>query len=107
MIIANGTIEPKIKTGGGIDPETGHPRRPEASWGDPVPCQFVPGAHDKLGMTKDGERFTLAAYVIFIEEQPFHAGQIRLKGRGGTVIGEFSVRQIEPLDAVCEVRITV
>ncbi len=107
MIIANGTIEPKVKTGGGLDPETGYPVRPEASWGDPIPCQFVPVTHDKLGTTKGGEHFTEAAYTILIEEQPFHAEQVRLTGRGGTVVGEFSVRRIEPLDAVCEVRITV
>lgn len=107
MIIANGTIEPKVKTGGGIDPATGYPVKPEVSWGDPIPCQFVPNTHNKLGTTKDGEHFTVATYVIYIEEQPFHAEQIRLTGRGGTVIGEFSVKQIEPLDAVCEVLIIV
>lgn len=106
MIIANGHIECKHKTGGGIDPETHYPVIPEVSWGEPIPCQYIPNRHDKLGVS-NGEHFTVATYTILIEEQPFTAEQIRLTDRSGVVLGEFSVRQIEPLDAVCEVRITV
>ena len=106
MIIANGTIRVKVKTGGGIDPVTRFPVMPEVSWGEPIPCQYIPNRHDKLGVAS-GEHFTVATYTILIEEQPFTAEQIRLSDRDGVVLGEFSVRQIEPLDAVCQVRITV
>ena len=40
MIIANGTIETKIKTGGGIDPDTDYPIAPSVSWGNPIECQY-------------------------------------------------------------------
>ena len=51
----------------------------------------------------------MAQYTILIEQQPtsFTAEQIRLKDNGGNVVGEYSVIAIEPLEAVCEIRITV
>ena len=107
MIIANGHIECKHKTGGGIDPVTRFPVRPEVTWGDPIPCQYIPIRHDFIAVSPQGENYTLATYTILIEERPFSAETIRLTDRCGKVLGEFSVRQIEPLEAVCEVRITV
>lgn len=107
MIIQNGTIEIKAKTGGGIDPETGHPVKPvNVSWGDPIPCQYSANKYNKLGKY-DGEHFTVAQYSVLIEEQPFDAEQVRLKNRDGKVLGEFSVIEIEPLEAVCEIRILI
>lgn len=107
MIIANGHIECKVKTGGGIDPVTRFPAETEVSWGEPIPCQYVPARHDAMAVSRQGDSYTLAAYTILIEEQPFTAERIRLTDRQDVVLGEFSVRQTEPLDAVCEVRITV
>lgn len=108
MIIENGTIELKQKTsGGGIDPKTGYPVKPASvSWSDPIPCQYSANKYDNLGRV-NGEHFTTAEYTILIEEQPFDTEQIRLKDRTGKVIGEFSVIQVEPLEAVCELRILV
>lgn len=107
MIIANGTIELKQKTGGGIDPETGYPvRSSSVSWGDPIPCQYSANKYSNLGRV-NGEHFTKAEYSVLIEEQPFNAEQLRLKNRAGEVIGEFSVIQVEPLEAVCELRILI
>ena len=93
MIIPNGTIEVKQKTCGGIDPETGYARRSsDVVWSDPIPCQTLT---------------TSASYSVLIDEQPFDGEQVRLKDSQGKVIGEFSIIQIEPLDAVCEIRIWI
>lgn len=107
MIIQNGTIEVKRKTGGGIDPETGYPQKPgSVAWGDPIPCQYSANKRNNLGRV-NGEHFIVAQYEILIEQQPFAAEQVRLIDRAGCIIGEFSVMQVEPLDAVCELRIWV
>lgn len=109
MIIENGTIEPKLKTVGqpAIDPSTGHAVRPtDEGWGDPIPCQYVPVTYNQLRRV-NGEPATEAKYQVFIEEQPFDAEQLRLKDCSGSVVGEFSVIQLEPLAAVCELRIWI
>ena len=107
MIIENGTIEVKVKTATGIDPETGHPRKPsEAAWSDPIPCQWLPNRHDKRGRV-NGEHFTIASYEVLIEEQPFEAEQVRLKDRAGKSLGDYSIISVEPLEAVCELRILI
>lgn len=107
MIIQNGTIEIKRKTGGGIAPETGYPQKPgTVVWGDPIPCQYSANKYNQLGRV-NGEHFTTAQYSVLIDEQPFTAEQVRLKDRAGNVVGEFSVIWIEPLEAVCELRILI
>lgn len=109
MIIANGTIEIKKKAAQGIDPKTGYPIVPSgATWGQPIECQFSANKYDYLGKS-NGEHFTVASYSILIEEQPLgEFEQIRLTDSvTGKILGEFSVIQIEPLQAVCELRITV
>lgn len=107
MIIQNGTIEFKTKTGGGIDPETGYPVKPSSvSWGDPVPCQYKAKKFNQLSILK-GEHITVASYEILIEEQPLTSEQLRLLDLSGKEIGTFSIIQAEHLEAVCEVRILV
>lgn len=106
MIIANGHIETKIKTGGGIDPDTGYPVAPIVTWGNSIPCQFRANSYSNKGRT-NGEAFTIASYEILIDEQPYEAEQLRLLNDSGKVLGEFSVIEVEPLPAVCQVRILV
>lgn len=107
MIIQNGTIEFKTKTGGGINPETGYPVKPSSElWGEPVPCQFRATKYNQLSIIK-GEHVTLASYEILIEAQPVTSEQLRLRDLSGNEVGTFSVIQAEPLEAVCEVRILV
>ena len=107
MIIENGKIEPKCKSGGGIDPNTGYAIKPTATWGNPIPCQYFANALNKLAETMQGSNYTAQSYTILIEQQPFSAEQIRLTDRNGNVVGEFSIIQAEPLDAVCQIRIIV
>lgn len=107
MIIANGTIETKSKTAGGIDPATGFAIPPtQVAWSEPIACQYTANKYNNLGKS-NGEHFTVASYSVLIEEQPFSAEQVRLKDRDGNVLGEFSVMQVEPLEAVCELRLLI
>jgi hypothetical protein len=107
MIIQNGTLQIKQKQAGGIDHETGHPIRSSvASYGEPIPCQYIVNTYNALGLSQ-GEHATLASYQVLIDEQPFTAEQLRLTDRTGKVIGDFSVIWIEPLEAVCEIRIWI
>lgn len=107
MIIENGTIETKRKFVGRIDLKTGYPEKPtDVSWSAPIPCQYSANKYSNLGRV-NGEHFKTAEYSVLIEEQPFDAEQIRLKDLSGAVVGEFSIIQIEPLPAVCEIRILI
>ena len=108
MIIENGTIELKQKTSGdGIDPTTGYPQKPASvGWGTPIPCQYMANKYNNLGRV-NGEHFKTAEYSVLIDEQPFDAEQLRLKDCKGNVVGEFSIIQVEPLEAVCEIRILI
>lgn len=106
MIIANGTIQAKIKTGGGIDDDTGYPIPAEVSWGDPIPCQFRANTYSNRGKA-NGEAFTIASYEILIDEQPYDAEMLVLQDESGKSLGEFSVIDIKPLAAVCQVKILV
>lgn len=106
MIITNGTIQAKIKTGGGIDPETDYPIPPTVSWGELIPCQFRANNYSNRGKA-NGEAFTIASYEILIEEQPYDAEMLVLRDDTGKTLGEFSVIEIEPLPAVCQLRILV
>lgn len=106
MIIANGTIETKIKTGGGIDPYTDYPIAPSVSWGNPIECQYRANKYSNKGKA-NGEAFTIASYEILIDEQPYNAEMLRLRDISGKILGEFSVIEVEPLQGVCQIRILV
>lgn len=106
MIIANGTIEPKIKTGGGVDRETGHPIASTSSFGTPIPCQIIANQYNALALSL-GEHVTLASYQVLIDQQEFSAEQVRMKDETGKVIGEFSIKHIEPLKAVYQIRLWI
>lgn len=106
MIIQNGTVEFKVKTAGGIDPETGYPVDATAEWGDPIPCQWLPSNSNLLARML-GERFEQAAYEVLLEEQPLpDSEQVRLTDADGESLGEFSLRSHpERLEAVGQIRL--
>lgn len=107
MIIQNGTIEVQTTTQGGLDATTGFPKNPTVAWGSPVPCQYSPIKHNALARS-NGEPVTQKSYSILIETvQNFAADRLRIKDRGGNLVGEFSVTSIEPLETVEQIRITV
>lgn len=106
MIIPNGHLAVKRKTTPGIDPETGHPVRSSGEYVGAIPCQYTAVHYNALGMTH-GEHFTPSAYTVLIDEQPFDGEQVRLTDRNGRRVGDFSVQRIEPLEAVCQIRLWI
>ena len=108
MIIPNGTIQIKRKTsGGGIDPETGYAKHPASvDWSSPIPCQYVVNKYNALSVSAN-EHITAASYQVLIDEQPFDGAQVRLIGREDNVLGVFSIIWIEPLEAVCQIRVWI
>lgn len=89
-----------------MNPETGYPDKPTEAWGEPIPCQYQANNNSLKGR-KNGEAYRIASYEILIDEQPYGAEQLRLRDDNGKVIGEFSVIDIKPLAAVCQVKILV
>ncbi|MGL5913930.1 MAG: hypothetical protein ACRCZB_07165 [Bacteroidales bacterium] len=106
MIIANGAIQQKYKTGGGLNPETGYPNKPSVEWGEPIPCQYRANKYNNKGKV-NGESFTVASYEILIEEQPYFSERLRLLNANNELVGEYTVIEKEPLDGVCQIRILV
>lgn len=109
MIIANGTIEIKRKSGGGIDTATGLPLPVLEEWGVPVECQYYHNRMDLLARTRAGESYSDIGWIIIVE-QPWSMGdseEIRLRDHAGQVVGTYALRLAEPLDAVQQVRLVV
>jgi hypothetical protein len=109
MIIENGTIQFKAKTVTvAIDPATGYPVKPSGvSWSAPIPCQYTPNSYSNLGRV-NGEHFTSASYTVLVDEQALpDSEQLKLADCNGKELGTFSVISIEPLTAVCEIKILV
>lgn len=111
MIIANGTIEFKDKVqAGGIDETTGYPVKGETAYEPPIPCQYLAVSLNLQAQTSaGGEHFTKVSWTIYIDMQPLpnKGEQIRLRDHKGNVVGEYSITQVEPLEAVDEIRIYV
>lgn len=109
MIIPNGTIEFITNTPGGLD-QNGYPVKSAKTYGPVVPCQYQANNRNTIGKS-NGEAFIKASYSILIEWLDFKKDGktelLRLKSRSGNEIGEFTVLDIEPLDAVCQLRILV
>lgn len=108
MIIQNGNIEFKNKTAGGIDPTTGYPQKPSASWGEMIPCQYVP-KQINLQTRSGGNAKVTSSYEVYLTMPlPVEATeQIRLTDMSGNVVGEYSLIAMQELVAVQEIKITV
>lgn len=103
MIIENGTISIKTKTGGGL--MNGNPVRPSETWSEPIPCNITTNQHNNKGKA-NGNSFEIASYEVLIEAQTFEAERVKLV-RDGKDLGEFSVQDITPLYPVGAIKITV
>lgn len=56
----------------------------------------------------NGEHYIKATYQILIDQgNEISAEQIRLKTEDGVLLGEFSIKQKEDLQAVCQIRLWV
>lgn len=108
MIIQNGYIEFKAKATGGLDPVTGYPQKPTASWGELIPCQYVPKQINLQARTGGNAKVT-SSYEVYVEMPlPVKATeQIRLTDMSGNVVGEYSLISSQELVAVQEIRLTV
>lgn len=106
MIIVNGYIQVKVKSGGGM--LNGRPQPVTVTDSDPIPCNWRAQKWDKKGRTVDGV-FTQAQFEILIELQEFSAETLTLYDTTveQRVLGEFQIQSIEPLDATGATKITV
>lgn len=101
----NGTIQYKVKTGGGLD-GAGDPIPVAESWSDPIRCLIIPG-QGQIRKYEDGQ-MTAASYEIHIELQPFNHTGIRLT-QNGNDLGEFQVipQNIQRMEVSGRVKIKV
>ena len=107
MIIQNGYIESVTLASGGLDATTGHPTQGTKEYGELIPCQFY-ASHLNAQAKSNGEPVISVSWTILIESLwDFDAEILRLQDMVGNVIGEYSILRKEPLDAVCQMRITV
>lgn len=102
MVIVNGHISGKIKTGGGLD-DNGNPIQPSSIWGELIPCYIKVNTRNNLGK-QNGNTFTIASYEILINPQPFESERVKLIDGFGKDLGEFSVMYppefLEAVDAI-------
>ncbi len=106
MIIVNGYIRVKVKTGGGM--LNGRPQPVTFTESEPIPCNWRAQKWDKKGKTVDGV-FTQAQFEILVELQDFTAETLTLYDTtvAEHCLGEFTVQSVEPLGATVATKITV
>lgn len=106
-MITNGTLQYKIKIGGGID-DNGDPIPVEESWSDPIEALITPNSSGKLTKYQDGQ-VVIASYSILIELQDFDHSFIRITNDRADFLGEYLVLKpnIRHLNLVKRVQITV
>lgn len=107
MIIENGTLQVITKTGGGL--KNGNPVKVVEAIGEPIPCNLKTINHDHKGKVVDGV-FTRASYEVLVDSvnaPHFKAERVKLTDNRGMAIGEFRVQDIQHLDCVGAVKITV
>lgn len=104
MIITNGTISVKTKSGGEL--LDGNPTHPVVSYMRPIDCYVQLNGERSIGVTPEGNNFTAVSYEILIDNQPFEATTVRLNYQGGDM-GEFVVVSKEYLSAIDAIKIIV
>lgn len=108
MIIANGCIRYIYSCeDGGIDADTGYPSASVEKMGRPIPCQYSPRTLNVLA-TSNGEHQIEQGYTILIElNRDKKSERLALFDKFRNEVGRFSVRSVEPLDAVWQEKITI
>lgn len=102
----NGTLQYQIRTGGGFNPVNGDPVPATGAWSDYIDCFIQTNTHNNKGKYQDG-KLTIATYTVLIETQAIDADRVKLVTDRGTELGEFQVQDIQFLDSVGRVKITV
>lgn len=107
MIIQNGYIEFKFKTGGGFD-ANGYPVKAQDYYGEKIPCQFMWSKRDLLASSNGNPIISTSYEVLVAMPLPeAKSEQLRLSDMEGATIGEFSVISFQHLRAVQEVKIII
>lgn len=107
MIIENGTLQVVEKTGGGM--VNGKPVPVIETVGIPIPCNIKTLQDNKRGKTIDSV-FTQSSYEVLIDTLSIHhftADKVILTDNRGVIKGTFQVQDIQHLDEVQAVKITV
>jgi hypothetical protein len=86
MLVVNGSISGRVKTGGGLD-GNGNPVRLSPEWEQPIPCHIKVNRGNYLGK-QNGNTFTSASYEVLIESQPFEAERVKLVDESGRRSGD-------------------
>lgn len=107
MIVANGTLQTVVKTGGGM--EHGKPIPVKEVVSDPIPCNIKTVTDNKKGKIIDNV-FTQSSYEVLIDlyDVPcFKAETVILTDNRDDVIGKFQVQDVQHLDFIGAVKVTV
>lgn len=102
----NGTISAKVRTGGGIDPETGQPIQVSSFWDVPVSCKYKANTLSNRGRYEGGT-FKMASYEITTPVMDFQASMIQLFDSRNNLVCEKEVMSLEVLEYVQRVKIIV
>ena len=110
MILENGTLQTKIKTGGGTI--KGVPIPVNEVLGEIFPCNIKSKKYtsnaDGGGQTEAVDSaFVRASYEVLVETDNFTAEKVVLKDNRGNILGEFRVLEVQHLDYVNVVKITL
>lgn len=104
MIIENGTLQIIETTGGGM--EGGIPVPIAETAGEPIACNIKTNTNDNKGKTIDNV-FTRASYEVLIDVPEFTSEKVILTDNRGKRIGTYRVQDVQHLDFVNAVKITV
>ena len=107
MIIENGVVQIIRTSGGGI--VNGRPIPVQTTLSKPIPCNLKTLHEDKRGKVIDSV-FVKASYEVLIDTlyiPSFTAEKVIITDNRGNVKGEFRVQDIQHLDCVNAVKITV
>jgi len=104
-MISNGSIY-VLSVGGTSFDENGDPINASSVWIGPIECNIKPIRVNNKGKYIDGQ-FTQSSYEILVEMQDFEAEIVSLVNNQEGALGEFKVQDIEFLNYVQRVKITV
>ena len=104
MIIANGTIQTAVRTGGGT--LHGIPQPAKVEWSEPIPANIVKSKDDKKGTYIDG-KFRKVQATVLIEPQDFSSDRIKVTDNRNRSLGEFEVQDVVFLEAAQALQITI
>lgn len=107
MIIPNGTLQTIETTGGGM--EKGRPIPVQEAHGAPIECNIKTNTSNYHGVGVDGI-FKRTDYIVLIDAATtpaFTARRVVLTDNRGQRMGEFRVQDIQHLDYVGVIQITL